>query len=156
MKVFRLSCCRLGRLLLVSALMSSTLVKSAVGEALVLHQHGDHYAHLHVVGYGDLLANAASSSKFGHCSCHGSSLRSASQRVRILAIVATGSVFVLTPRGTGIVAAALVSSENCPLVAIALPQEVPALDIPTLLGPVTLGRTASTNFILLRKHTLLL
>ncbi len=155
MKVFRLTCCRLARVFLVSALMSSTLVTSAVGEALVLHQHGARHAHLHVLGYGDLLSNAAESSRFGHCSRPEPALRSASQRVRPLAIVTTGSVFVSTPRSTGIDEAGLVSPHHGPPVSMAASQGPQAVDSLVLLYPARAIRGASAD-ILLRNHTLLL
>jgi hypothetical protein len=155
MKMFRLVCCRLGRVLLVSALMSSTLVKSAVGEALVLHQHGVRRAHLHVLGYGDLLSTAAWSSRFGHSPCPKLALQTASQRVRILAIVTTGSIFLSAPRGAGIDETGVVSFQNCPPFSIAGPQEPPGVDSSAFLCSACSGRTASA-VILLRNHTLLI
>lgn len=155
MKMFRLACCRPGRVLLVSALMSSTLITSAVGEAFVLHRHGVRRAHLHMLGYGDLLTTAASSSRFGHSQCPKLALQSASQGVQTLAIVTTGSVFVSTPSSTGIDETGLVSPQNCPLFAIAGPQDPPAVNSPASLCPAQFRRT-STAVILLRNHTLLL
>jgi hypothetical protein len=155
MKMFRLASCRLGRVLLVSALMSSTLVTSAVGEAMVLHQHGARRAHLHVLGRGDLLSTAASSSRFGHSPCSKLALQSASQGVRIFAIVRTGSVFVLTPRSTSIDAASLFSPHNCPPVSIAGPQEAPTIDSPVLLCCASSGRIPFV-VILLQSHNLLI
>jgi len=155
MKVVRHACHRLGRILLVSAMMSSTLAKSAVGEALVLHEHGVLRAHLHVLGFGDLFSNVAKSSWFGHCPSPKPALQSASPRVRILAIVTTGSVFVSTPRSAGNDAAGADSLSSCPLVSIAGSQGAPTLDSPAFLCPARLGRTACT-VILLRNHTLLL
>jgi len=155
MKMYRIASCRLGRVLLVSALMSSTLVTSAVGEALVLHQHGDRHAHLHVLGCGDFLSTAASSSRFGHSPCPKLALQSAFQAVRILAIVKTGSVFVSMPRTTGIDEAGIVSPQNCPLVSIAEPQVPPAVDPPAFLCLTRVDRTA-TAVILLLNHALLL
>jgi hypothetical protein len=155
MKMYRIASCRLGRALLVSALMSSTLVKSAVGEAFVLHQHGASRAHLHIMGYGDLLSTAASSSRFGHSACPKLALSSASQGVLTLAIVTTGSVFVSTPRGAGIDETGLVSPQSFPLFTIAEPQDPPVDNSPAFLCPAQFCRTASA-VILLQNHTLLL
>ncbi len=155
MKSFRFTCFKLGRVLLISALMSSSLVTSAVGEALVLHRHGVGRAHLHVLGSGDLLSEAAVSSKFGHCLRSVSALRSASQRVRTLAIVATGSVFVSTPRDAGVDEAGQPSHRNLPPFSVAEPQHAATVDLSTFRFPVRMGRTASA-IILLRNHTLLL
>ncbi len=155
MKFFHATCCRLGRLLLVLALLSTALISGAVGDAIVLHQHGVRRAHLHVLAYGDLRSNAAWSSRFGHGSRPDLALQSCSQGVRILAIVTIGSVFVATPRGAGIDEAGPVSPLNCPLVAIAEPQEPSSVNFSSILCAACVGRTASA-VILLRNHTLLL
>jgi len=154
MKVFRLACCRLGRILLVSALMLSVLVSSAVGETVVLHQHGARRAHLHVLGSGDLLSAAAWSSRFGHIPNPRFALQSAPQRVRILAIVKIGSVFLSTPPGAGMDETGLISSQNCPPFSIAGLQDLPAVDTSTYLCPAV-GRTASA-VLLQRNHALLI
>ena len=155
MKVFRSTSRRFDRALLVSALLLSTPVKGAMGVALVLHQHGIRRAHLHVLGYGDLVSAAASSTRFGHSPCPKPSLQSASMGVRILAVVTTGSVFVSTARGAGIDEAGLEFCQNCPLISIAEPQAPPGADSLAYLFSACSGRTASA-VILLRNHTLLI
>lgn len=95
----RSACRRLGQGLLISAITFSSAVSSSVGEAMVLHQHGNRSVHLHTLGFGELRSDAASSPRFGHSSGTAPSPRTASQPVRILAIVATGLVFV-TSYGT--------------------------------------------------------
>ncbi len=154
MKVFRSPCSRLGRVLLVSALMPSVLVKSAVGDVLVLHQHGLRRAHLHVLGSGDFLS-AAASSRFGHSPLTQPLLQSASQNVRVLAVVAIGSVFVFGPHGSGIAEVGLLSLQNGPLVLSTGLQEAPIINSPQFSLPAQFGRTASA-VLLLRNHTLLL
>ena len=155
MKVFRLTCCRLGRLLLVLALFSTALVRNAVGDALILHQHGLRRAHLHILGYGDLRSNAAWSSQFGHRSRSEPALPSASQGVRILAIIATGSVFISSARGAGSEGIALVPSQNPLVLSIAEPQRLPGVDSLSIFCTACFGRTASA-VILRRNHTLLI
>ena len=154
MNVFRLTSFRLDRVLLVFALIPSVLVKSTVGEALVLHQQGVGRAHLHFMGSGDVLSAAAGSSRFGHTPNPKLALQSASQHVRILAVVAIGSVFVPTPHGEDTTEAGLFSTQHCPSFSMAQPQEPPVVDSPSVFFPTRLGRTAST-VLLLRNHILL-
>ena len=155
MQVFRSSCCRLGRILLVAALICSVVASSTVGEALVLHQHGVRRAHFHLLGHSDLLSNAAESPTFGHASRPESAVQFAPQRVRTFAIVSTGSVFVSTSRCASIDEARLVSPHSCPLVSIVRMPEAPAIVSTALRCLVWVGRTASA-VLLLRNHTLLI
>ena len=155
MKVFRSTCCRLGNVLLVSALMSSLLVKSTAGEALVLHQHSVRRAHLHILGSGDLLSSAAWSSRFGHTSYLKPVSQLASQPVQVLAIVAIGSIFVSTAGTSSDDEARLGHLHGCQTVFVASLQETPVIDSPTVLSTAWVGRTTSA-VILLRNHAILL
>lgn len=155
MKRFRLASCRPGRVLLIASLMFSTLVTSVVGQAMVLHQHGERRAHLHVLGCGDPLSAAAWSSRFGHTKRPQFKLQSASQRVRILAIVTTGSVFLSKPRSTEIDASSLISHHNCSSVLTSELQCPQAFDRPAFFSLSEVDRTAS-SVIILRTHTLLI
>ena len=155
MKVFRTTYCRPGRALLVSALMFTTLVKSTVGAAMVLHQHGVSRAHLHVLGYADILSKAPFSSRFGHSSRCDSAFQSASQRVRIFTIVTTGSVFVSAPRSTSMDTTGPISPHNYPPESIASSQEEQAVDFSGILRLFQFGRDTAAE-LLLRNHTLLI
>lgn len=112
-------------------------------------------AHLHVLGYGDLLSNAAESSSYGHGSRPEPAFQSTFQRVRVIAVITTGAVFVSTVRDTGVDETDTRSPHNNAPVSIAEPQAWPPCCFPALLCPVRLGRTASA-VLLLRNHTLLL
>lgn len=155
MNILRSICCRSSRVLLISALMSTTLVKSTVGEALVLHQHGASRAHLHVLGYGDVLSNAACSSKFGHSSRPDPAFQSVSKRVRIYTIVTTGSVFVSMSRSTSKDAAGLNSIHNFPPVSIAQVQETTTVNVPSYICSIQVGRSTAADVLLLN-HALLI
>ena len=158
MKMYRIASCRLGRVLLVSALMSSTLVKSAVGEALVLHQHGCRDAHLHVLGDGELSSGAAGSSQYGHCKRPKLPSLTAPEDVRILLVVTTGSKFVLTPRS----ASGDPERPFSPIHGGLLPSTATIVELqepPTALclafrPPAEVGHTSIPG-ILLRNHALL-
>lgn len=96
----------MGRVLLILALVPSVGIGSSLGEALVLHQHGAHGAHLHILSSGELFSNAALSATFGHTGRWGSDgqgpeLQATHRGVRILGIVSTGLIAVSTPRDTG-------------------------------------------------------
>lgn len=140
---------------MVSALLLTVLARSTVGEALVLHQHGRIRAHLHLLGHGDLLSNAAESSSYGHRSRPDAAIQSTFQRVRVIAVITTGAIFVSTARDTGADEAGIRSPHNSAPVSIAESHAWPPYCFPTQLCPVRLGRSASA-VLLLRNHTLLL
>ena len=150
------SCPSLGRVLLVLGLICSIPVSgSAQGEALVLHSHGSSRVHLHLLGFWDVLSNAASSSTFGHSSLHDRFRELESGDVRILAIISTGSVCLLTPDDSGILKVGLSLLQTFPLGSAA------ELQVPRIVGDTTafdfttLGRRA-TAVLLQRNHTLLI
>jgi hypothetical protein len=153
MEVDRFYAFRLGRIFLVSALGFLIPVQGAFGDALVLHQHSKHRAHLHFLRQADPLWDAAFSSTFGHSSRPGSA-RDASPGVRVIAVVTTDAVFVSTPQETFVARGnALCPFDGC-LFSAAAQQTPPAFDSSSVSFPATGGRTA-TAVILLRNHTLL-
>jgi hypothetical protein len=146
---------RLGRALLVLAMTSSSMVASFVGEALVLHQHGGRSVHLHALGFGELRSDAAWSPWFGHRSDPASLLRSGSQSVRILAIIATGSVFVSSSSKTGDDATGLDSSHHGVSICDSERQPPTGPDFASNLSSAGVTRSASA-VLLLRNHTLVI
>jgi len=86
-----------GRLSLALALNSSILITNAVGEGLVLHEHGLRRIHLHIVGQYDSLADAAASPRFGHGFDSRLPRASAAEPVHVLAILKIASKFGWAP-----------------------------------------------------------
>lgn len=155
MKNLRVDWRHLGRILLMSALVGSLLVTTAVGEALVLHQHGFRGTHLHLLGWGDLRSHAAWSSRFGHASNPRSSHRSVSQHVRIVAVISIGSVFVPTAEGEYTVPKHQSTSPLCTAL-LNPPTEKPLVrDSQIAIFSVPLDQSASA-ILLLRNHALLI
>lgn len=159
MKKFRLTCRRMGRVLVMSALMVSLLITTVAGEALVLHQHGLRRTHLHLLGWGDLQSNAALSQRFGHVSKAGGLspilAPTASQRVRIVAVVAIGSVFVSTAESDDTAQILQVSFQSGSNLTISPTEKLPAGQSLFTLLPERLDHSASADF-LHRNHTLLI
>lgn len=136
-------------------MMPSVLATSAVGEALVLHQHGIRGVHLHLLGNGDLRSNAARSAAFGHRSQAVPTLQSESRGARILAVIPTGSLFVSGSQGEEVVKAGLPVPLDSPVVLPVGSSTLSAVRSLQNVIVVPRGRTASA-VILNRNHTLLL
>lgn len=146
---------QVGRVFLAWTLMSSTLVTSALGETLVLHQHGNGRAHLHLIGYTDFLSNAAHSSRFGHSGRTNPALPTSSQHVRILAIIPVVSLFVTEPRSIDSGTTDPVAAGHCPPLCFIEPSTNPADGCSSLF--LTAGlRPAASDDIVLHNHTLLI
>jgi len=155
--MFRSNCCRLSRVLLVSAVISSVVASSAVGEAFVLHQHGARRAHLHVLSSGELLSNAAFSATFGHSGrgesdWQGPGPPGVNAGVRTLCIIPTGLIATSTPRDQTPECSST-SLQDCPLARL-LDGEGPAAIHPSSC-PIQQSRSASA-LLLLRNHILLI
>ena len=140
--------CRARQILLVGGLLPALLVKSTVGTALVLHQHGVRPTHLHVLGYNNRIADA-SSSGFGHVSPSVLASRSDTRAPRVVAIIATGVVFLPESRLEHAKPDQHADSHVLPIATELAPSAIATdLRVPT-------GNTASAS-ILLRNHTLLI
>ena len=152
-KALHAACLQLGRSSLACVLLLTVLVKSTVGEAVVIHQHGSLWTHLHVLGIGDLLSNAAWSPNFGH----GLNpwLNPRAQPVRTIAIVHTGLVFVSTQGAGGIDAAEREIPHPIPQIVIVGPQEPLSNDLLIQISSIRAAKN-SAAMILLQNHTLLL
>ncbi|MBI3835449.1 MAG: hypothetical protein HY287_14070 [Planctomycetes bacterium] len=143
-----------GRFLLVSALVSSVLVTSAVGEGLVLHQHGVRAAHLHSLAFGDLQSGAAWSAKFGHPTSSKPTIESEPKNARVLAIVTTCMIFATSPRGTDAVDVHWFSHPTNPILVAAEPHQ-PPMDASFSVPLASSGETVSA-VARLRNHTFLI
>jgi len=149
MRLFHAASRIAGRAFLAGTLACSVL--STAGGAIVLHEHGALRAHLHLLAESDLRTNNAWSSQFGHSPIGASYV--GSQRVRLLALVATGSVFVVPRSDGGIDPAGLVSSRCA--TASTEPQVRPIPTFAAAVCPPWRGRSACAT-VLLRNHTLLI
>lgn len=150
MRGLRKTAYHFARLALVGALICTYAIRSAAGDALVLHQHGPRRAHLHVLGYTELLHNAAWSPRSGHLPTPPLVAPCATSGVRILAMVITGPTFAPELNGPE---DSLLSQRS----AISI-EGAFEMSRTTSFGNADLNphaRTASTA-ILLRNHSLLL
>lgn len=141
---------RFARPALFGALICTHALGGVTGDAIVMHEHGLRKAHLHVLGYTEVLYDVASSPRFGHPPTTPFAGPSAFSGVHILAILITGPTFA--PESN--------EPDDILLGQDFAISKVGAVDMPRTTSfvhanPSPQPRTASTA-ILLRNHTLLL
>lgn len=141
--------------MLVSILATSTIVSSTAGEALVLHQHGAHRAHLHVLGLNEILSNAAWSPGFGHTRNSNRTTQLTSEQVRIIAFVTIGSVFVSKRTGTSAADARRLTPLDFTLFLVFETQEPTVSSTGRFSFPIRIAPTATAT-LLLRNHSILI
>ena len=143
-----------GKLLCWSLLVAGMLVRSTVGEALVLHQHGRMRAHFHVIGQGDSPKGAAASPVFGHLRPGAS--RGVGPGTRTIAIIKTGLLFVSNGKADATEAALLNARFPVPnpLLADFDPEQIAGVD-PVFSFSNSIPKSATTT-LLLRNHALLI
>lgn len=139
----------LGRAFLAGTLACS--VFTTVSGALVLHEHGGR-AHLHVLVDSSLPSNTPWSWQYGHTPI--GALDSGIHGVRVLVVVAAGSVFLpmLVDADLGVIKH--VRSSPCTLSSSIDPQAALIPPFATDLPIRVLRRSTAT--VLVRNHTLLI
>lgn len=155
MKEFRSACSRLCRVLLVSALATSTIAASTAGEALVVHRHGHQRVHWHVLASAEVRSNAAWSSRLGHIPNSDPIVQLTSEQVRIIAFVATGSVFVSKRQGAAVAEEGRLAPLDFTPFLVSELQKLTAIINWLFTFPMRIGRT-TTATILLRNHAILI
>ncbi len=142
-------------MLLAIILCTATFVSSAVGAGLVLHQHGLRGAHLHLLGQADPLVSAAWSAQFGHASAFTPSFFSASEPVKVVAIILTASKLGWALGGADDGEVRSTSTTKCLSADQTGSAEQHAAAFPANLSAAWTGPSAPIS-IVLRSHTLLI
>lgn len=146
---------RLGHLLLAMSLCTATFMSSAVGAGLVVHQHGFRGAHLHLLGQADSPVSAAWSSQFGHAAATTTSFVSASEPVKVVAIILTASKLGWAPGGMDDGEVHSVSTTKSLSEDQTSSKDQHAAAWPANLQAAWTGHSAPIS-IVLRSHTLLI